>query len=141
MSSRYGLIVAGSRRYRRYHEFRERLIEHLLLLKHQGITEVTLITGRAKQGPDDMAYHFARWDRPMAYLEMKADWQQGRGAGMSRNSEMAEIGDGLLAYWDGESSGTRHMVATMKRLKKDATVYIERLDDDPTSPLEIVRFS
>lgn len=116
------------------------MIEQLLLLKHQGITNVCLVTGRAKDGPDDMAYHFARWDRPMPYLEMPADWKtHGKAAGMLRNVEMEKVSDELLAFWDGESRGTQHMCEIVRRAKKPSVVYVERVGEDP-EPLEIVRF-
>jgi hypothetical protein len=39
------------------------------------------------------------------------DWEGlGKGAGFSRNIEMAEYADVLLAFWDGESRGTKHMI-------------------------------
>ena len=34
-----------------------------------------------------------------------------------RNTEMAEYGTCLLAFWDGESSGTAHMIREARRLK------------------------
>lgn len=35
-------------------------------------------------------------------------------AGFKRNEEMMELGDTLLAFWDGRSSGTNHMIETAK---------------------------
>ncbi len=40
-----------------------------------------------------------------------AKWKEfGVSAGYRRNVEMAEYADGLLAFWDGESKGTKHMI-------------------------------
>lgn len=41
-----------------------------------------------------------------------ADWERhGKRAGYLRNREMAELGaDLVLAFWDGQSKGTMHMV-------------------------------
>ena len=49
-----------------------------------------------------------------------ADWNQhGNRAGYIRNKEMAEFSKALIAIWDGESNGTKHMIdiARTHRLK------------------------
>lgn len=45
--------------------------------------------------------HYARWD------------DQGKAAGVIRNRKMAELGADLcIAFWDGSSRGTKHMIKT-----------------------------
>ena len=40
-----------------------------------------------------------------------ADWEQyGPRAGYIRNSEMAKVATHLIAFWDGRSKGTKHMI-------------------------------
>lgn len=40
-----------------------------------------------------------------------ADWKtHGKKAGYLRNEEMAKYADVLIAIWDGESKGTKHMI-------------------------------
>ncbi|MCR4582518.1 MAG: hypothetical protein K5764_03060 [Prevotella sp.] len=40
-----------------------------------------------------------------------AKWRLlGKAAGMVRNAEMAKCSDELIAFWDGESRGTKHMI-------------------------------
>lgn len=44
-----------------------------------------------------------------------ADWDRyGKAAGYLRNTEMAKNADALVAFWDGMSLGTRHMIETAK---------------------------
>ena len=44
-----------------------------------------------------------------------ADWDlDGKSAGFKRNVKMAEYADALVAFWDGESKGTKHMIETAK---------------------------
>lgn len=43
-------------------------------------------------------------------------------AGFARNEQMSLYGDALVAIWDGQSGGTKHMIACMKKLKKP--VYV-----------------
>jgi hypothetical protein len=55
-----------------------------------------------------------------------ADWARyGKAAGAMRNIEMAKNADALIAVWDGESRGTKHMIriATERGLK----VFVHRV--------------
>lgn len=55
--------------------------------------------------------------------ERKADWNKhGRSAGPIRNKEMADVAHGLLAFWDGESPGTKNMIETMKQQGKNVRI-------------------
>lgn len=52
--------------------------------------------------------------------EFPALWDiEGKSAGYRRNVRMAENADALVAFWDGESRGTGHMIdiATKKKIK------------------------
>lgn len=44
-------------------------------------------------------------------IDCPARWKMfGKSAGFIRNEGMSNIGDALLAFWDGKSKGTRHMI-------------------------------
>lgn len=63
--------------------------------------------------------------------EFPADWDKyGNMAGPIRNRQMANYADALIAVWDGKSRGTKHMIDTMKKLKKPVFVWIP--DDTKT---------
>ena len=54
-----------------------------------------------------------------------AKWNKyGRGAGFVRNQQMGWYADALIAIWDGKSTGTKHMIDFMKRLKKPFYIHI-----------------
>lgn len=44
-------------------------------------------------------------------------------AGIDRNEQMGDYADALIAVWDGESKGTRHMILYMEFLDKDVFIY------------------
>ena len=45
-----------------------------------------------------------------------AQWDSlGRSAGYARNIQMAKSAEALIALWDGESRGTKHMIETAKK--------------------------
>lgn len=43
-----------------------------------------------------------------------ADWTIGKGAGVIRNQVMADYADALVGIWDGDSRGTKNMLAEAK---------------------------
>ena len=54
-----------------------------------------------------------------------AEWKRyGKAAGYIRNTEMAKNADALVAFWDGASLGTKHMIATAEQLHLDVHVVM-----------------
>lgn len=49
--------------------------------------------------------------------------KHGKSAGYKRNQQMAEYADILLAIWDGESRGTKHMIDIMQKANKPVCIY------------------
>lgn len=116
------VIVAGSRTVKDYLYVRDRL---LTFVRDHPDCEIVWVSGMAAEGPDDMAYHFARWDMPGQWVEMAADWDSyGKSAGYIRNAEMAKLADELLLFWDGRSNGSRHMRETMNKQGKPVTTHV-----------------
>jgi hypothetical protein len=84
-------------------------------------TGLSIVSGLAK-GADLLGLQFAKANG-VVYYEFPANWEiHGKAAGFIRNQQMSEFSDGLLAFWDGVSPGTRHMIQTMKALNKPVTV-------------------
>lgn len=57
--------------------------------------------------------------------------KQGRAAGPIRNRQMADHADALIAVWDGQSPGTRHMIEEAKRKGLQVYVYQFEATNDP----------
>jgi hypothetical protein len=102
------VIVAGSR------EWSDRakvfsVLDHLK--KTLPVTE--LVSGTAR-GVDRMGELWAE-QRGVPIKRFPAAWRYpdglvDRGAGHKRNAVMAAYGDALVAFWDGESPGTKSMI-------------------------------
>lgn len=78
--------------------------------------EWVVIHGGAK-GADKLAGQIAEnmGFEVQVYL---ADWVgNGRAAGFIRNTQMAKVADQCLAFWDGESRGTKHAIDECRRLE------------------------
>jgi len=87
------------------------------------ITEV--VSGKAK-GVDAMGEDWAN-QNGIPIKSFPANWKKyGRGAGPIRNAEMAEYAEALIACWDGESTGTKDMIA--KARLSGLVVFVHRID-------------
>lgn len=115
------LIIAGSRGITDYETVRQAVIESGYWKKYGNSIEV--VCGMAR-GVDLLGMEFARRNH-LEVHEFPADWKGlGKVAGHIRNAQMGDFADGLLAIWDGDSRGTKHMIdyATKKGLE----VYVYR---------------
>lgn len=83
------------------------------------ISEV--VSGMAK-GVDWLGVLWAV-DNKIPVKPFKPDWSNGKKAGILRNTQMGDYADALLAIWDGESKGTKHMIEYMKSLNKPVYIY------------------
>ena len=117
----FKLIVAGGREFDDY----VRLHGVLMTLASTIYADraISIVSGMAR-GADALGHRFAKVERVQVY-EFPADWDKhGKRAGFIRNQDMANFSDGLLAFWDGQSRGTAHMIETMRKAGKP--VHVER---------------
>lgn len=111
------VIIAGGRDFTNL----MKLIETVQLwIKERGpITEV--VSGGAR-GADRTGEAWARRNG-VEIKRMPAEWDKYKNAaGPIRNRQMAEYADGLIAFWDGESHGTKNMIAEATKLKLPVVV-------------------
>lgn len=103
-------IIAGSRGIEDYGAVRS-------AIEASGF-EITEVVSGGARGVDKIGERFARVNF-IAIKQFIPDWKAGRQAGILRNVQMAEYADALIAIWDGNSTGTKHMIdiATRKGLK------------------------
>ena len=99
------VVVAGSRSITDYELIRTALDE----ARNCGLEITAIIDGMAR-GVDCLAARYAM-ENGIYNIRVPADWKRfGKGAGIRRNIQMAEIADALIAVWDFKSTGTRHMI-------------------------------
>lgn len=73
-----------------------------------------IICGEAR-GADLLGKQYAHQHR-IEVLSFPAEWNiYGSRAGYLRNEEMADHADALVAFWDGKSKGTKHMIQTAEK--------------------------
>lgn len=89
-----------------------------------GFTIAAVISGTAR-GVDRMGEDWARRHR-IPIERYPAQWDiDGRSAGYKRNELMGFMADALIAIWDSESRGTKHMIDIAQR--KGLKVYVRTL--------------
>lgn len=110
-------IIAGSRDFDDFPKLMNSSIDILseIANKRDDLDRIRIISGTAR-GADKLGEQYAK----IAGYELSkfpADWENlGKRAGYVRNAEMAKfaIEDGnygvLIAFWDGKSRGTKHMI-------------------------------
>lgn len=114
------VIIAGGRWYDDYKFLKEKCDTIL-----SNLSEVEIVSGAAK-GADGLGEKYAK-ENNYKCTKFPADWEKyGRSAGPRRNRQMAEYADGLIAFWDGKSRGTKNMIELAKKHKlKTRVILIE----------------
>jgi hypothetical protein len=116
----FKVIVAGGRDFNNFELLRTEIWK-----AHKDIGQeemsMAIVSGMAR-GADAMGASFAHYHGIKLY-KFPADWDQhGKAAGFIRNKEMGDFADGLLAFWDGQSRGTKHMIDYMRSLDKPIVI-------------------
>ena len=126
------VIIAGGRFFNDY-DLLFRYCEKIL----SNQKEIEIVSGCAK-GADKLGERYAK-QKGYPIKEFPADWynlndpciikinkfgkKYNALAGHNRNKEMAEYADSLIAFWDGESKGTKDMIDLAKKYKLNSRIY------------------
>ena len=108
----FRVIIAGTRDFSDYQLLRDKC-DAILSAKRQD-SNIVVISGTAR-GADRLGERYAR-ERGYEIRQFPADWlNDEKKAGPIRNAKMADNADALIAFWDGQSRGTKNMIDTAKR--------------------------
>ncbi len=116
------IIIAGGRDFTNYELLKHFVAECLLGI----VGDIEIVSGGAK-GVDELGELFA-FEHKLKLTKFPADWNKyGKSAGPIRNAEMANYANMLIAFWDGQSKGTKNMIdcATKKGLVVKIVNYYE----------------
>lgn len=109
------MIIAGSREFTDYEQL-------LVLITPFKSLITTVISGGAK-GADALGERYAK-DHDIPVEIYPADWEtHGKSAGYIRNSEMADVADGLIAFNQGGTKGTNNMISIALKRNKMVVVF------------------
>ena len=114
------IIIAGSRDFNDYKLLKTSIRDILKNISLEDINKIKIISGTAR-GADQLGERFAKQFK-LEVIKFPADWNSfGKRAGYIRNEEMAKysVTDNnygmLVAFWDGKSRGTKHMIDLAKK--------------------------
>ncbi len=86
----------------------------------EGVTEI--VSGGAR-GIDTCARRYAQ-EQGLKLTEFLPDYEQfGRSAPIRRNVTIVEYSDLVLAFWDGESRGTRFVIEQCRKTGKPIKIF------------------
>lgn len=110
------VAVVGSRTFEDYAKCKATLDE---LNKK----DLTIISGGAK-GADTLAYRYAKEYR-LPIVVHKPDWDKWKkSAGYRRNVDIVNDCDMVIAFWDGNSKGTKHTIDIAREKGKEVKVVL-----------------
>jgi len=103
------IIIAGSRNFKDFDLLEDKCDFYI------GTGKAVCIVSGTARGADQLGERYA--DKSGYIIERHpANWSKhGKRAGYIRNEEMAKTADCLIAFWDGKSRGTKHMIDIARR--------------------------
>jgi len=112
------VIIAGSRGFNNY-ETLCKVCDYMLSKQK----EIEIVSGTAS-GADKLGELYAKLNEH-SLKKFPADWDNiGKSAGYVRNEQMAKYADALIAFWDGKSRGTKHMIDLATKYKLKVKVHM-----------------
>jgi hypothetical protein len=107
------VIIAGGRDFDDYEYMSTKLNELFKDPNTFNNKTIKVISGMAK-GADFLAIRYAD-EKKLTKILFPANWKEyPRIAGFLRNEDMLSIATYLIAFWNGKSSGTKHMIDIAK---------------------------
>ena len=108
------IAIIGSRNFTNY-----KLLQEIL---EQYKPKITLVVSGAAKGADSLGEKWAL-ENNIQTLIFPADWNQyGKRAGFIRNEDIIKNCDYCVAFWDGESKGTKHSLSLCKKYNKPVKI-------------------
>ena len=113
------IIIAGGRDFENYFLLKTSVIDKIIE-KIPFPADAVIVSGMAR-GADRLGVQFAN-EMGFKLYRFPAEWERlGKKAGYIRDVEMAKFASKgynkgmLVAFWDGKSKGTQHMIDTAKK--------------------------
>lgn len=113
------VIIAGGRDFNDYKLLVD-VCDHML--STQDPKSIEIVSGCAR-GADKLGERYAE-ERGYKIKYFPADWEMGKSAGYLRNKQMSEYADALIAFHDGFSKGTGHMINLAK--EKELKIKVQK---------------
>ena len=114
--------ICGCRDFGNYELLKEKCLYYL----QNKMPNVTIVSG-AGRGADYLGEQFAK-EYGLELEIYKPDWNSGKSAGPKNNEKIIQNVDAAIAFWDGESKGTKSTIEFCKQYNKKCIVVDIRGD-------------
>ena len=109
------VVIAGCRDYDNYDEAKPYIDFCLSNIRQKN--HIIIVSGGAS-GADAIGERYAKENGFKTEI-YPANWETyGKSAGPRRNKQMAQIGDCVICFWDGQSKGTKSMINYAEKYNK-----------------------
>jgi hypothetical protein len=106
------VAVIGSRTFDDYELVKETLSS----------IDITLLVSGGAKGADSLGERYAN-ENNITTLIFKPDWKKhGPAAGPIRNTDIVNNADTIIAFWNGESRGTKDSITKAEKLGKEVII-------------------
>ena len=106
------VAVIGSRGFNKYELLKETLSK----------LEITLVVSGGAKGADSLGEQYANENQIPTKIFLP-DWKKhGRAAGMLRNTDIINEAEMVVAFWDGESKGTKDSITKAQKQNKKVLI-------------------
>jgi hypothetical protein len=102
------VIISGTRTFKDY-DLLKRSMKVL-----NDVDKITCVISGCATGADTLGEKWAA-ENNIPVMKFPAEWDKyGKSAGPIRNELMSREADAMIAFWDGKSRGTKHMIETAR---------------------------
>ena len=115
--------VVGSRSFHDYEQLKDILDSEIKRVRlYKPDRNIRIVSGGAR-GADTLARRYAYSRVDVEYTEHRPDWKKyGRKAGIMRNVEVIKNSGRIVAFWNGKSKGTKHVIIAARQAGKNVRV-------------------
>ncbi len=112
------LAIVGGRTFNDY----DILNEHIAKVCQENDFTITEIISGGARGADKLGERYAK-DNNIPIRIFPAEWDKyGKSAGFRRNKDIIDACDVCVAFWDGESRGTKHDIDLCRSVGKSCFI-------------------
>jgi len=106
--------IVGSREFKNYELFSD--------IMKQYLSDISWVVSGGAPGADSLAEKWAKENKKMLTI-YPADWfNLGKRAGYVRNTDIVKNSDMIIAFWDGNSKGTKHTIGLAQKMGKECKI-------------------
>ncbi len=106
------IAIIGSRTFNNYDQMKKVLGEH----------QVSLVVSGGARGADKLSEQYAK-EKNIETLIFLAEWDKyGKSAGFIRNKKIVDNAEMVIAFWDGQSRGTKNSIDYANKTNKPVKI-------------------